>query len=588
MNRNSILLLVLGAILVAALGWMMSGPQSSGVDSISILRPDDEEITGAPGLAGGEPLELAGPHLADQGLQRVQADPEESLFDDGETLLVRVFDEDGETLVSGAQVTVYPHDELPDGDWRLLLHEQPDVERLFAAGISGRTSYDGTVRLPRPPAWFGVCARKQDLFTFTTRGIHEDASQVDLYLAPDGDLRVRVVDGDDEGVADVPVLLQRRVQNSATNLMQVRTDAQGRAVFPHARALYGGGGRMRGGPWVTVGLPLAPQPGEEPDFDALEQELELPFGPTGAVRVRALDYDGRALADGTRILLQTIRENSRVSANRFNSQPLAGMASAEVEDGEALFPRVGLGLFLQAGVLLDGHRWWASATGKGPTVAGEEAVLELRQGTLRAQIRLLVLGLDQQPLAHAEIQVREQRRTSSRTRDYNRTLTTDAEGYLVHTLDAGEMGRNIERKLVISYLPARGARAWQGELDLSQDYPEGVHDRGRVQLQAPRPAGRRDGQRSGRRTGRRRAGQPACAARGQQARAAPLASGRQRGAIGRERPLRDLRPRADAADGAARAARRLLVLRGARDRRRGEPPAGARRRPPDHRQGDHP
>ena len=196
---------------------------------------------------------------------------------------------------------------------------------------------------------------------------------------PAGGVRVRVVDGQDRGVADIAVAMTMAVPGRAddTRVAHARTDAEGTAdLVADAETLrrvrlMGVSATFAVG--IDAPLPDAPRAslGEGPTADA---PITLRLPPFGSAIARVLDPAGAAIDDGGDVFLFWRPPNSDERWDRI------GTPRASSRGGQAVLATVPLGqeLLLRA----SGTQQWQSGEVivRGPQTAGEVVRADLRVG----------------------------------------------------------------------------------------------------------------------------------------------------------------------------------------------------------------
>lgn len=177
------------------------------------------------------------------------------------------------------------------------------------------------------------------------------------------DLLVQVVDGEGRPRAGVPVAIQA----GERLLLRARTGGeQGLASFPGASLACLAGTQLR----VVLAFPHTKSAPVPLDGSSLPPEpVRLVLPPLGSVKVRLTDPDGVLVPLPLRVKLSG---SERLEG--AGSRPAGHAETVEAAGGEALFPFVGLGLDLAAGI---SGASYPSVKGRGPEKAGEVVRLDL-------------------------------------------------------------------------------------------------------------------------------------------------------------------------------------------------------------------
>ena len=443
-------------------------------------RPDAGAMDGDGNAGGGAAV---GPNI--ERRPDVGTPPNGAETVEGPVMLVRVVDAETGDPVPGATVQLLERMIREQADLRAALTGAGQLESLLSDAASFRTDAQGELRVPRPAGVLLAVARQGDRYARRLLEIDRPAEELELGLRKDQTLHARVVDEAGAPLAGIPVALQSSTSRWARNELLATTGADGRARFPHAQAVLAEI-TPSAQKWLAIALPHLPNASVplDPAAADLEDERTLVLPSGGSVVVRVLDHDNLPYARPVEVRLQSADPGD--DGRRFRSDPRAGQTVAMTEDGEAHFSYVGIGLHLHAAARLDASGAWFVGTGPGPQAVGDEAVLELRQDQLRAELRFLVFDPDGQPLVDAPLRITERTRSDRRNGERTREGRTDGEGVLRYALGQGELGDATERELELRFRPARGLAEWTGVQDVSFDVPLGVSELATVQLAAPR------------------------------------------------------------------------------------------------------
>lgn len=295
------------------------------------------------------------------------------------------------------------------------------------AGWRMRANAEGKARVTMSKDWTNVAVTHGALYGELTLRDNSvpPAGGYRVELAPDRNVRVRVLDERGEPCADVPVGLVAVDSADADNVLTqhgtlAHTDAHGLATIPHLQTkcefdvdgamgwrwrFFGFRRRDDGTPppkpiWHVRALVLGSRdPGVPFDVAAPPTEpVELRLPPTGKLRVRA-ESAGKPVASFGRAYASKI-----LGATQENSHDLdvGKMAKAEA-DGCARFALVALGVRYSIHSDADGG---IQAECVGPTAPGQEVDVLLRPPTDAVILSGRLLTSDRQPARNVRMSVR--------------------------------------------------------------------------------------------------------------------------------------------------------------------------------------
>ena len=446
---------------VAALWWLTvpaEGP-ADGADPVQAAEPEEqaatwlpvdlgesapvaerEELVPAPETGGAG--EVAGAGAA--------ADAPEAGF------LIRIVRaDDGEPV---------PYATVLYGDDHFLDEQQLQSELALQRSIEGvlrklgweyRADAAGQVRVPYAEGNAIVHARSGRLATSVP--LRPDAAQpFEVALEQELAVAVQVVDADGRPQLGVPTTVRIYEGGESMDTLGARTHApDGIAVIggldillnqkadaPHAKA--------------ALALPLAER--VEDGFD-LEEPPEEPvvlvLPPVGKVVVNVVDADGEPVDAPFQVMLRSA-EGEEERAEEYWSEPLqfAGGMLARADEGQAVFPWVGLDLQLDVLVRMEATEATAFARRPGPTRAGEAVSLTLQPRMARPVLVGVVLMPGGEPLRDATL--RADFRPES-GRPFQRLLRTDAAGRFRLVLEPVSGIPEADAKLVLNHEARPGA-----------------------------------------------------------------------------------------------------------------------------------
>lgn len=276
-----------------------------------------------------------------------------------------------------------------------------DVQRLLdGRGFAARTDELGTLRIPRPRMGTVVSARLGQDYA-SAYVVPRSESVLVLELARQRRQEVRVVDAVGKPRSGVAVALVSFVAQRRSIVRCEDTDSEGRVRFDTIeidqavdpmRVLA-----------ASFGFPLRELVQQELGRgDGPFAPIELRLPPTGSLRVRLLEHDGRpSERDGS----LTISEPHLAVGSVPEAQRDRAAHFFAYRKGELYLPHVGLGLSLRVGLRDDVRATWQDYV-HGPTRAGEEVVLEFRRPPPAPLLRGRVIAAETgEPLAHVRLRV---------------------------------------------------------------------------------------------------------------------------------------------------------------------------------------
>jgi hypothetical protein len=373
-------------------------------------------------------------------------------------LRVRVVDAAGAPS-PGAEVFLVDHG-IPRAPREKRAFEPVD-RMLEERGERRLADGQGWTRFAPPRAAASVAARTADGFALRDL-LAAEPGPVELVLAPDPVVRVRVRAGSGEPVEGVPVGLG----SADGDVVRALTDDAGVARL-----------RARGrGEWlrpasVALALPLADPVVHPLDLEHVPAEpIELVLPPTGALDVVLVDERGAPWTPRTRVFVERVRPEEPLRAFRF--------AELWTENGVGRLEHVGLGIELRV-VAEPEERDEVRAIVRGPERAGKSVEARIVVGAALPVIVGRAVDEVRRPLAHAQLEVRLHHGYGWS----GRTTTTGADGGFRCEL-GGEEEHTLGATLELTARRATG-ETFHAELPSPRLQP-GVHDLGELVL-APAP-----------------------------------------------------------------------------------------------------
>lgn len=305
------------------------------------------------------------------------------------------------------------------------------------------------------------------------------AQPIELVLKPDVTLEVHTVGPGHAPLAGAVVALRQAGNAWGGVAVHERTsDARGRVLYPHLGQFLDLGSEA----WAVVAPTLLGRvDGIALDARELPDEpLVLRFPATGSVEVRVSTLPGLPpIADGAQVTL-LVDEGKPDELLSFWTRPQS--TSAGVAGGTARFDFVPVGLDLIAEAASDAGRVPTRARGRGPSVAGETATLDVVVGGDHPIGRLRLLDGQGAPLAGREVVVRLDQEMSTDESG----MTCDEDGRLLVDLPR-HVGNGEDAVLQVSIAAQDGAPGARARLPLPEGLQRGINDLGDLTLGPDRP-----------------------------------------------------------------------------------------------------
>jgi hypothetical protein len=351
----------------------------------------------------------------------------------------------------------------------------PDwMDRLWNAGRRTRSDGAGEASIPALEPESYVFARDGGAMAYH-RVLASDAPPIVLTLERDFTLRARVVGASGEPQAGCRVVAGIRGGSSSRDTMAV-TRQDGMASFFHFGVGWGIDPAHERGHLRVDGLF---EPPVEVEFD-LESfpgpPIELVLPPHGSVAIEVVDDAGEPVQVTHPVRLSA--EHPQHPGARMKSRPTD--PSAEVVEGKALFPRVGLGLSLEAA--LDDRPAHESARLRfdGPMLAGETRTVQLVLNPA-ALVRFRVLAPSGEPLAGREVEVMLVRAVAGGSvGSGGNSVRTDSAGFVSVPL-TGAWGEGARLSVEVR-LRSPDGEDLEGSIEISHPLTHGVNELGDVRL----------------------------------------------------------------------------------------------------------
>lgn len=435
MKRALFLLLAL-AVLSGAFVLLFSDPGAAPQ-----VDPEGAAAHAAQHVPGElQPGEAARPPAADGIVGRSETvapsagDTAQASADDRSLLTVRVLRQDTREPLPHAAVDVLEPRPEQERELSEAFFTGTKPDDLFARyGKRYTADARGEVRVPQPSEFAVFAGARDDLYGVArwNRGEASEGAALELELAPDPVVRIRVRDERGTPVPGVPVSIRLGGNNNFSfDVARQPTGPEGIAEFRHVAAFTRVVTPFESADFLAALAVLLPQPVSfKFDFAQLPAEpIELVLPPTGSVRVRLLDVDGKAYAARQLVALSIARSNPE-DDDDFLAPGMPGFdaAVAIAEGGAVSYPFVGLGLMLQASAQFPEAPKASQARAAGPQRAGEAVEFELRRDV---DFLLLIAQIlhDEKPVAERDFMVRVIRSSEEGEWDESKGARTDAEG----------------------------------------------------------------------------------------------------------------------------------------------------------------
>lgn len=434
-GRAALVTIALGALLLGAAVWIAStgkragpaatprGPEPPSGPSARGGAPTSEPVPGlgrTPGARSEEPATRAPLAATDPTQPPITPEPPPP---DG--IDVRVVTGEAKTPVPGALIAFVDERSTVDEDLLDVRAGTLSMERILARiGRHFRADSRGVARVPAPRGSGFVAGGTPGLWGMVQ--FPEQATDVELVLAPDPPLRVRVKDDDGRPVGGVPVCLRQRFGDLTMDLFATASaSGSGIAELEHVQPLLRNEERDAES-YAALAI-LAEEPVEAPidPGDLPSEPIELVLPPTGSVEVLIRDPAGEALAEAAVVRM------TRAGDGRDDARDLERGDRVQVvaEGGRAFFPHVALGLDLALVVEPVTGYGALRLHHAGPGTAGEQVTVLAALTELLPVLSGRVVGPDGEPLAGYRLDARLVTDTAeSKQSIVHAALRTDAEG----------------------------------------------------------------------------------------------------------------------------------------------------------------
>jgi hypothetical protein len=399
--------------------------------------------------------------------------------DDGFTL--RVIDAITRQPVPGADVYIKDQREFYR-QLRLRPRNSPDRVRIRLLPLIGRhfqTDDSGVVRLPPMSLRSLAMATKGNLIGLND-SIQKDADAADLFMRANQLLTVHVVRTNGEPVEGAVVTIQTEARSYANTRASQATDALGSASFEGLCTLvnpnYGTQkffARLEVPIHLTAGIELQRQEFTEQLFEPTELTFTLP--PSGGVRIAILDSQGLASSDPG--VVQLHLEGS------VRGSPTDMTLTAEVLNGVAEFPYVGLGTALTAEYRASNRSNSDSISLAGPQTAGAwvEATIVATDWPVLVGV---LLDSDGKPLADTDFDVRLEFQYQDSGYSTGGRSHTDEFGKFSYELPRIRLTETLlSRRCIFSILQV-GLSKLEAVQQISNELQPGKNDLGEITLLA--------------------------------------------------------------------------------------------------------
>lgn len=322
--------LAFGIVLLAlaAMGWLLLRTRERDLGSAKPSVPAGELSREEPGRALGaaEPMP---PTLRETSPDETRSEP---LPEEPSEIVVQVVDDGDGQPVRGAEIFALEVDEMR---WPLLgLSEDestPDIEAtLQQRGRRLECDEHGIVRLPIPPQWWAISARKDELFDQGTFGA-DSSPNAKLRLVRDRSCRVRIRDSSGHPVPEALVELYQRYTGAN---WRGRTDKRGEVVCRQLGWLLAGPNSESDAWCATVNVACVEPPCKWFQVgEPIPETIELVVPESQPLRLRIAANDGTPVPVGGKLNIEVRSAPGRASAPRIGS---GAQLSIPLRRGEAL------------------------------------------------------------------------------------------------------------------------------------------------------------------------------------------------------------------------------------------------------------
>lgn len=474
---QSKLALVSALFLVLVGGWWTASVAlDSGLDSIEPISSLTEALApheSAPVTDEREPA------VATSQRRSAEAAPAASAGFAVEPWTVRLIDGPSGAPVPGAELFVADRNRL---GWarefdaraqrqRLQFELDGTLELVRLRGTRHVADPGGEVIIDLPRASVALFASEGGSRGYLDGGALE-GDETELLLWPLGRVEVRVVDDLGHPVSGVQVAVRSEAEGGDIVLDRARSDAAGDASLqPWLVRDDPVSGFSVGALEVFVDLPLSviePAPIELDGGGSASATLVVPA--TGSVVLELSLTPGEPVPDGTPVALDQVSDGWRALPRLLRG----GVTLETMEEGEVRFPRVGLGLELEAALAIAPYQDPWEARVKGPTAPGEEVRHRLVLDARKHEYFGVVTEGAVRPLAETEVTVTYSgpKRSGHQWRELS-----DGDGRLAFELLG--MGGAPEGELRFEPVREGGTRV-AVVLDMAALTGPGPHDLGRI------------------------------------------------------------------------------------------------------------
>ena len=325
--------------------------------------------------------------------------------------------------------------------------DRSNATRRIAAPASDRTAA-GSLEPVEPSA-----DRSEERAPRSTNSPKEQRSDSTLRMEPLSGLRVWVKQSDGSIAGHIPVALEERLTAGSSG----RTIGDARSSPSDGLALIDLGELEVDGPSAVLRdaldfsyVVVLDIPTKTPAVFPLDSkpapgdEITVEIPSTGSLIARVTDHEGQPLKGKGSVYYWWNTPEEAQRAPSGGGERVRDH-SRSIENGEARFDGVGVGLVFNLVAHGGGHESARSGWVPGPTGAGDETVVHIRLGPPNAEVRFKVVGPDGAPVASTEFNAaflygeiaRDKRPPSSS----HRRLTSDSGGIVTYETGSYEFTR---------------------------------------------------------------------------------------------------------------------------------------------------
>lgn len=381
------------------------------------------------------------------------AEPAYSTFEGPNATLVRALDKESKDPIPFADIWVLTQEMMEDEralEAAFSSGESTIEELICAYGDRYRADANGEARTAPLADYPMVFARQKDKSALSMRVDVVD-NQVELLLEPDLSLVVVVRDQSGQPAPGAPVALRMDMQSMRFTLFTRYADEHGELHFQNLRPLLENGPSRGENMHVAIGMPMAADAEQDKTQAKLSDEVlaagrvELEIPDSGSVHVQILQSNGEPFEEEAIVSLIAESTDNEGGDREFDDRGLM----RRVNNGEVVFPYVGLGLELELQV----ESFLASASDSqrftGPQQAGEVIQLKMLRDA-RPTLRYRVLDTNGQALQNRRLSAKlDLERADGSRSPRDSFVVSDGEGWIAQEVDLDWLQRESYQALAV-------------------------------------------------------------------------------------------------------------------------------------------